>query len=124
MNHKSLIVYFAFSGKTEDKLRIVFDMCDDDGNGVIDKQELTKMLRSLVDIAKTNSMDEVQVMELIHGMFAASGLQDKEELNYEDFKLMMKEYKGDFIAIGLDCKGLHHSFLFIFIFFTQINLIK
>lgn len=81
-------------------------MCDDDGNGVIDKQELTKMLRSLVDIAKTNSMDEVQVMELIHGMFAASGLQDKEELNYEDFKLMMKEYKGDFIAIGLDCKGL------------------
>lgn len=84
-------------------------MCDDDGNGVIDKQELTKMLRSLVDIAKTNSMDELQVMELIHGMFAASGLHDKEELNYEDFKLMMKEYKGDFIAIGLDCKGIKGS---------------
>ncbi|XP_054708131.1 dual oxidase-like [Uloborus diversus] len=104
------VVLFS-RGKTEDKLRIVFDMCDDDGNGVIDKQELTKMLRSLVDIAKTNSMDEIQVMDLIHGMFAASGLQDKEELNYEDFKVMMREYKGDFIAIGLDCKGAKQNFL-------------
>lgn len=104
------VVLFS-RGKTEDKLRIVFDMCDDDGNGVIDKQELTKMLRSLVDIAKTNSLTEQQVMELIHGMFAASGLQNKEELNYEDFKVMMKEYKGDFIAIGLDCKGAKQNFL-------------
>ncbi|XP_023209588.1 dual oxidase-like isoform X1 [Centruroides sculpturatus] len=104
------VVLFS-RGKTEDKLRIVFDMCDDDGNGVIDKQELTKMLRSLVDIAKTNSLTENQVMELIQGMFAAAGLEDKEELNYDDFKVMMKEYKGDFIAIGLDCKGAKQNFL-------------
>ncbi|CAL1286456.1 unnamed protein product [Larinioides sclopetarius] len=104
------VVLFS-RGKTEDKLRIVFDMCDDDGNGVIDKRELMQMLRSLVDIAKTNSLDEVQVMDLIQGMFEASGLQDKEELGYEDFKLMMREYKGDFIAIGLDCKGAKQNFL-------------
>ncbi|KAF8765204.1 Dual oxidase like protein [Argiope bruennichi] len=104
------VVLFS-RGKTEDKLRIVFDMCDDDGNGVIDKHELTQMLRSLVDIAKTDSMDEVQVMDLIQGMFEASGLQNKEELGYEDFKLMMREYKGDFIAIGLDCKGAKQNFL-------------
>ncbi|GBN11154.1 Dual oxidase [Araneus ventricosus] len=104
------VVLFS-RGKTEDKLRIVFDMCDDDGNGVIDKRELMQMLRSLVDIAKTDSLDEVQVMDLIQGMFEASGLQDKEELGYEDFKLMMKEYKGDFIAIGLDCKGAKQNFL-------------
>ncbi|GFS70288.1 dual oxidase [Nephila pilipes] len=104
------VVLFS-RGKTEDKLRIVFDMCDDDGNGVIDKRELTQMLRSLVDIAKTDSLDETQVMDLIHGMFAASGLHDKEEMGYEDFKLMMKEYKGDFIAIGLDCKGAKQNFL-------------
>ncbi|XP_076326783.1 dual oxidase-like isoform X2 [Tachypleus tridentatus] len=104
------IVLFS-RGKTEDKLRIFFDMCDNDGNGVIDKRELTKMLRSLVDIAKTNSMTEYQVMDLISGMFAAAGLEDTEELNYDDFKVMMKEYKGDFIAIGLDCKGAKQNFL-------------
>ncbi|RWS08349.1 dual oxidase-like protein, partial [Dinothrombium tinctorium] len=104
------VVLFS-RGKTEDKLRIIFDMCDNNGNGVIDKLELTKMLRSLVDIAKTNSMSEEEVMELIQGMFAAAGLNDKEELTYDDFKRMMKEYKGDFIAVGLDCKGAKQNFL-------------
>ncbi|XP_053211640.1 dual oxidase-like isoform X2 [Panonychus citri] len=104
------VVLFS-RGKTEDKVRIIFDMCDHDGNGLIDKTELTKMMTSLVDIAKTNSLSEPQVLELIQGMFAASGLQDKEELNYDDFKTMMKEYRGDFIAIGLDCKGAKQNFL-------------
>ena len=104
------VVLFS-RGKTENKLRIIFDMCDNDGNGVIDKLELTKMLRSLVDIAKTNSLSEDEVMELITGMFAATGLDDKEELTYDDFKQMMKEYRGDFIAIGLDCKGAKQNFL-------------
>lgn len=104
------VVLFS-RGKTDNKLRIIFDMCDNDGNGVIDKQELTKMLRSLVDIAKTDSLSEDQVMELIQGMFAATGLEDKDELTYDDFKLMMKEYRGDFIAIGLDCKGAKQNFL-------------
>ncbi|CAG2108202.1 unnamed protein product, partial [Medioppia subpectinata] len=104
------VVLFS-RGKSEDKLRIIFDMCDNDGNAVIDKLELTKMLRSLVDIAKTDSMAEEEVMDLIAGMFAATGLENKEELTYDDFKLMMKEYRGDFIAIGLDCKGAKQNFL-------------
>jgi hypothetical protein len=32
-------------------------------------------------------------------------------LTYEDFKLMMKEFKGDFLAIGLDCKGAKQNYL-------------
>lgn len=39
------------------------------------------------------------------------GLEHKNHLTYEDFKLMMKEYKGDFVAIGLDCKGAKQNFL-------------
>ncbi|RWS27681.1 dual oxidase-like protein [Leptotrombidium deliense] len=104
------VVLFS-RGKTEDKFRIIFDMCDNNGNGTIDKQELTKMLRSLVDIAKNDSMTEEQVNDLIEGMFAAAGIEEKEELTYDDFKRMMKEYKGDFIAVGLDCKGAKQNFL-------------
>lgn len=40
-----------------------------------------------------------------------AGLERKDYLTYNDFKLMMKEYKGDFVAIGLDCKGAKQNFL-------------
>ncbi|XP_046466415.1 dual oxidase isoform X1 [Neodiprion pinetum] len=98
-------------GKTEDKLRIIFDMCDNDSNGVIDKGELSEMLRSLVEIARTTSLSDDHVTELIDGMFQDAGLERKDYLTYNDFKLMMKEYKGDFVAIGLDCKGAKQNFL-------------
>lgn len=38
-------------------------------------------------------------------------MEHKDFLTYGDFKLMMKEYKGDFVAIGLDCKGAKQNFL-------------
>lgn len=62
------VVLFS-RGKTEDKLRIIFDMCDNDRNGVIDKGELSEMLRSLVEIARTTSLSDDHVTELIEGMF-------------------------------------------------------
>lgn len=62
------VVLFS-RGKTEDKLRIIFDMCDNDRNGVIDKGELSEMLRSLVEIARTTSLSDDHVTELIDGMF-------------------------------------------------------
>ncbi|KAB7496237.1 Dual oxidase [Armadillidium nasatum] len=104
------VVLFS-KGSTDDKLRIIFDMCDNDRNGVIDKTELSDMLRSLVDIAKTDKLGDEEVEELIEGMFNSSGTNSTSSLTYDDFKLMMKEYKGDFIAIGLDCKGAKQNFL-------------
>ncbi|KAK6618258.1 hypothetical protein RUM44_002709 [Polyplax serrata] len=104
------VVLFS-RGKTEDKLRIIFDMCDNDRNGVIDKEEFSEMLRSLVEIARTTSLSDEHVTELIDGMFHDAGLEHKNFLTYNDFKLMMKEYKGDFVAIGLDCKGAKQNFL-------------
>lgn len=59
-------------GATDDKLRIIFDMCDNDRNGVIDKGELSEMLRSLVEIARTTSLRDEHVTELIDGMFSVS----------------------------------------------------
>lgn len=104
------VVLFS-RGKTEDKLRIIFDMCDNDRNGVIDKKEFGEMMRSLVEIARTTSLSDDQVTELIDGMFSDVGLEHKNHLTYQDFKQMMKEYKGEFVAIGLDCKGAKQNFL-------------
>lgn len=44
-------------------------MCDNDRNGVIDKGEFSEMLRSLVEIARTTSLSDAHVTELIDGMF-------------------------------------------------------
>lgn len=54
------VVLFS-KGATDEKLRIIFDMCDNDRNGVIDKNELSEMLRSLVDIAKTQKLSNDEV---------------------------------------------------------------
>ena len=121
-------------GRTDDKLRIIFDMCDNDKNGQIDKTELSELLNSLVVIAKTQKLSDKSVNELIDSMFLSAGfkvsigslnnnvvclltnviqflLQEKESLSYDDFKTMMKEFKGDFLAIGLDCKGAKQNYL-------------
>ena len=104
------IVLFS-KGRPDDKLRIIFDMCDNDKNGSIDKKELSELLESLVDIAKTKKLSEENVNDLINSMFHSAGFQDKDSLNYEDFRTMMKEFKGDFLAIGLDCKGAKQNYL-------------
>ncbi|XP_043219093.1 dual oxidase-like [Amphibalanus amphitrite] len=104
------VVLFS-RGTIDNKLRIIFDMCDNDRNGTIDKDELSEMLRSLVEIAKTNSLTDMEVTELIDGMFKSAGLEEKDVMTYDDFKLLMKEFKGDLIAIGLDCKGAKQNFL-------------
>jgi hypothetical protein len=44
-------------------------------------------------------------------LFRSAGFGDKESLTYDDFKLIMKEFKGDFLAIGLDCKGAKQNYL-------------
>ena len=67
------VVLFS-RGKTDEKLRIIFDMCDNDRNGVIDKSELSEMMRSLVEIARTTSVTDDQVNEVIDGMFQVRNL--------------------------------------------------
>ena len=44
-------------------------MCDDDRNGSIDKGELSELLNSLVDIAKTKRLSEDNVHALINSKY-------------------------------------------------------
>ena len=58
-----------------------------------------------MDIAKTKRLSEDNVNALINSMFTSAGFENKESLNYDDFKTMMKEFKGKEIYIsfnGLD----------------------
>ena len=71
------VVLFSTTGRTDDKLRIIFDMCDTNENGVIDKQELQEMLTSLVEMAKTEKVLQADVERLIDSLFATAGFQNK-----------------------------------------------
>lgn len=104
------VVMFS-RGKSEDKLKVIFDMCDNEGDGLIDKEDLTRMLHSLVDIAKTTALGEKQVTDLIQDMFASVGLEDKDQLTWTDFKLVMKGTNKEMFAIGLDLKGANLNYL-------------
>ena len=93
-----MIVLFS-KGRTDDKLQIIFDMCDSDKNGTVDKEELSELLNSLIDIAKTKRLSDEEVGELINSMFKSAGFNDKNSLNYDDFKTMMKEFKVRYFCL-------------------------
>lgn len=65
-------------------------MCDNDRNGVIDKEELSEMLRSLVEIARTTSLKDEHVTELIDGMFSVRIINELITLEFVEMKITFK----------------------------------
>ena len=72
------VVLFSTTGRSDDKLRIIFDMCDTNENELIEKDELEEMLTSLVELAKTEKVRQNDVAQLIDSMFKDAGLEAKE----------------------------------------------
>ena len=102
-NFLDTVVTFT-KGPSEDKMRIIFDMCDKDEKGVVDKKELKDMLTSLIEIAKTEKIHDEDVSILINSMFKTAGLEDKPIISYSDFQQLMKEFNLDYLTVGLDFK--------------------
>ena len=102
-NFLDTVVLFT-KGSSEDKMRIIFDMCDKDDRGVVDKKELKDMLTSLIEIAKTEKIHDEDVSILINSMFKTVGLEDKPIILYSDFQQLMKEFNLDYLTVGLDFK--------------------
>lgn len=72
------MVLFSTTGRSDDKLRIIFDMCDTNEDGAIEKSELHDMLTSLVEMAKTEKVLQEDVSKLIDSMFHSCGLEEKD----------------------------------------------
>ncbi|XP_071836101.1 dual oxidase 2-like isoform X2 [Apostichopus japonicus] len=96
-------VIFA-EGKPEDKLEMMFNMYDVDNSGELSRKELEGMLKSLLEMART-SMEQEQVEEAIAAMFINSGLENKEELTFDDFKTLMAEHMEQLSNASLKIKG-------------------
>ena len=61
----------------DDKLRIVFEMCDSNKDGRVDKAELQEMLTSLITLAKTSSVEQEEIIQVTESMFDEAGLGNK-----------------------------------------------
>ena len=103
-NFLDTVVLFT-KGTSEDKMRIIFDMCDKDEKSVVDKKELKEILTSLIEIAKTEKILDDDVSILINSMFKSAGLEDKPIIDYSDFQQLMKEFNLDYLTVGLDFKA-------------------
>ena len=104
-NFLDTVVLFT-KGTSEDKMRIIFDMCDKDEKSVVDKKELKEILTSLIEIAKTEKILDDDVSILINSMFKSAGLEDKPIIDYSDFQQLMKEFNLDYLTVGLDFKAI------------------
>ena len=106
------VIRFSTSCNTsDDKLRIIFDMCDTNEDGKVDKDELQDMLSSLISLAKTDRVQPLEVLEVIESMFEEAGLKEKKVLSYKDFKRMLMLLNGgDFSTVGLEFKGAKRNF--------------
>ena len=109
-NFLDTVILFT-SGSSEEKLGIIFDMCDNEQNGIIEAAELKEVLASLIAIAKTDKIDQNDVATLLASMFTSAGLEGKEQLGHEDFLRLTKEFQSDFLSVGLDFKGARQNFL-------------
>lgn len=84
-------------------MRMLFDMYDLDGSNGLDHNELTIMIRSLLDIAG-DRLDDEQLEQLISGMITQCGLQNKELLSFEDFLLLIQRHQTQ-LADELNNRG-------------------
>ena len=79
------VIQFATSGQdSDDKLRIIFDMCMDEtkqldprGEQTVDKAQLVEMLSSVINLGKVNEINPIDIHMMIETMFKDAGLKSK-----------------------------------------------
>ena len=98
-----MIVIFA-KGSPEDKIKLMFDMYDVDKSGVLDRGEFKKMLKGMMELVNAQVSPD-QMNQLIDSMFTAAGFQNKQELNLEDFNVLLRDHKEQLSNAHLNVTG-------------------
>ncbi|KAH6937564.1 hypothetical protein HPB50_001717 [Hyalomma asiaticum] len=86
-----MIVIFA-KGTAEDKTKLMFDMYDIDHSGKLSREEFANMIKSLLELAN-QSLSQERLNELISSMFKEAGLEGKQTITLDDFKMLLSSHK-------------------------------
>ncbi|XP_068131700.1 dual oxidase 1-like isoform X2 [Hyperolius riggenbachi] len=102
------ILLILMKGSPEEKSRLMFTMYDVDGNGFLSKEEFFTMLKSFIDISN-NCLSKDQAEQVTEVLFNEAGIQDKEELTWEDFHYLLKDHDKELRFSKLCFKGMDGS---------------
>ena len=80
-----IVIQFSTSNNdSEEKLRIVFDMCIDEDQpsdprleATVSKTNVIEMLNTVIDLGKVNEVNNKEVSLMIESMFKEAGLKNK-----------------------------------------------
>ncbi|KAM8973226.1 dual oxidase 1-like [Pelodytes ibericus] len=86
------ILVQLLKGKAEEKLNFFFSMHDINGNGILTKEEFSKMLRSFSEIS--SYLTNEQTENVIQSMFTEAGFPSKQEITWEEFYSLFKDHKN------------------------------
>ncbi|KAI8492520.1 cuticle development, partial [Branchiostoma belcheri] len=90
-------------GTMEDKLRVMFDMYDLDGNGYLSRDELSNMLGSLMELVSNNTTGRIE--DLVESMFAEAGMDGEQDMSFDKFVSMMQDHKEELNQARLNIAG-------------------
>jgi Ca2+-binding EF-hand superfamily protein len=90
------------------KLRLLFDLYDLNGSGVLEVEELTSMVRESLRVTdEYDSPDrearvEAEVAEALAAMYAKAGMMPGEQIDFDAFQIMMtaQANEGQAVAVG------------------------
>ena len=84
----TVIQFSTSSQESDDKLRIIFDMCMDETKhqdsrleATISKVQVIEMLHSVISIGKVNEVNTKDINLMIEAMFKEAGLKNKKVIN-------------------------------------------
>ena len=98
-----MIVIFS-KGSPDEKLKLMFNMYDVDRSGSLDVGEFKEMLKGMMEMVNA-SVNPDQMDSLIDSMFAAAGFQNKTQLNFDDFLVLMRDHKEELSDARLNVAG-------------------
>uniref|UniRef100_A0A1I8ARM6 NAD(P)H oxidase (H2O2-forming) n=1 Tax=Steinernema glaseri TaxID=37863 RepID=A0A1I8ARM6_9BILA len=92
-------------GSMKEKLELVFDMCDRDGNGRVDRAEFCDFVKSLNVAAGVRLGQEVQD-ELLDAVLSRSGVSpDRSYLTAKDFEALFGQVEDTHRPVGVHMRG-------------------
>ena len=93
------------NGTMEDRLRMVFDMCDLNRDGSVDRDEFCQFMRSLKMSAGVRIDGECQADLIDHVMQRAGVSPGRSRLTYGDFEAIFAEMTASRRPVGLHLRG-------------------
>ena len=93
-----------FSGTSEEKARMMFDMYDLKGQGRLTQEEFKVMLQSFVELANER-IEEAQIKRLIQTILHDIGLDQQASITFNDFQRILSNYEDDLKTASLGIQG-------------------